>query len=111
MPHVNIPLADPREPGREILGWAWCSRIAIDAEAETIEITVRIYNSQAAAYAAGAEPQSRSYLFAGEDYRAVVIANPQLWGQVGGMADGMVHPLLGGDVIPATLPAWATEES
>lgn len=109
MPHINIPLTDPREPGREILGWAWCPRIAIDAEAETIKVTARVYNSQAAAYAPGAEASERQYEFGGEDYRAIVRANPQLWGQIAGLADASVHPLLGGTVVPATLPGWVEE--
>ena len=107
MPLVDIPLNDPREPGRKVLGWAWCPRITIDAEAETIEVTARIYNSQAAAYAAGVESTTRQYVFAGEDYRAIVRANPQLWGQIAGLADASVRPMLGGDAVPATLPGWA----
>jgi hypothetical protein len=107
MPIINVPIDDPREPGRTVLGWAWAEFIAIDAAAESVTIRSRIWHSAAAAYDPAAESFVRTYLVAGDDYRALVAANPQLWGAIAGLADGVLQAEMGGEVVPATLPEWA----
>lgn len=110
MPLVEIPLQDDREPGRTLQAAAWAHTIIINARAETIALGVEVFSSPAA-YAAGAKSSDQSHLFAGEDYRAIVRENPELWGLLAGLADRAVQSRIGGDVVPATLPAWAGPES
>jgi hypothetical protein len=109
MPVENVPVEDSREPGRIVQGWAWADEIHIYAGGEMITIVGRVWNSAAAAYNPASESFTRAFLRGGEDYRDLVRANPQLWGAIAGLADGVLQAEMGGDVVPATLPAWAAE--
>ncbi len=107
MPLTNVPLIDPREPGRTVQGWAWAEQIRIDAASESVTIVARVWHSAEAAYDPAAESFTRTTVVDGEAYRALVAGNPQLWGSIAGLADGVLQSQLGGTVAPAVLPEWA----
>jgi hypothetical protein len=104
MPVINVPVEDPREPGRTLDAWVWAEEITVNHAREEIKIVARGWNSAAAAYIPEAESWTRSLYFQGPQYRSIIAANPSLFLGVAGQADSLIQAALGGEVVPATLP-------
>jgi hypothetical protein len=106
MPVINVPVADPREPGRTVQAWAYCEELNINHAREEIRLTVRGWNSTAAAYDPDAESWTRSLYLQGGDYRSIIAANPALFTGIASQADTMIQAALGGEISPANVPEW-----
>lgn len=104
MPVINIPLPDPREPGRTVYAWAYCEELTVNHAREEVKLLIRGWNSRDAAYNPDAESWTRSLYFPGDRYRALIAANPALFLGIAAQADALIQADLGGEVIPATLP-------
>ncbi|WP_337175368.1 hypothetical protein [Paludisphaera sp.] len=109
MPVINVPVPDPREPGRVVDAWIYAEEITLNHAREEVKILARGWNSTTAAHDPDAESWTRSLYFPGPQYRAIVAANPSLFVGVAGQADALIQAALGGEVSPATLPNWGGE--
>lgn len=108
MPVINIPLADPREPGRTITtAWCYAEEVNLNHAREEIRLIGRVWHSEAAAFDPNADSATRSLYFQEAEYRAIIAANPALFLGIAAQADALLQADLGGEISPASLPAWA----
>lgn len=112
MPVIDIPLDDPREPGRTTTAYAYGPSLRIDAanpEDGMIRIGLHWYATPAAAMTGGAIAAESSITLSDREYRNWVRANPDLYLATIASIDAEIQARHGGTIVPATLPAFAAD--
>lgn len=109
MPLINVPIDDPREPGRTLNAWVWCEEFTVNHAREEVRIIARGWNSSDAAYDPNSESWTRSLYFQGEQYRTLIQTNPMLFIGMATAVDGLIHGVLGGEIVNAVIPEWTGE--